>query len=738
MTLSLENAVVYDIETFPNAFTFRMRCLNSDFGATWEISHFRDDRRELIQFFNWLCQTQTPMIGFNNIGFDYPVIHHFYNNPNCTVEDLYNKAMAIINGQNGQDRFGHVIWADKRFAPQIDLFKIHHFDNQAKSTGLKALQINMRSPSVVDMPVKVGTILTKDEIDNLLIPYNGHDVDETKRFCIFSMDALNFRVSLVPQFGVDVLNWPDTKIGSRMMEEKLGKELCYEHVDMGGYTKRHTRQTPRSRIALADIIFPYVQFQHPEFQRVLDYLRGQVLTATEIDELTKGEYAGVQTKGVFTGLKATVGGLDFHFGTGGIHGSVNAQRVVATDEWLIRDIDVASLYPSIAIVNRLAPAHLGERFVQVYSQLPAERKKWQKEKGKKCTEANALKLAANGVYGNSNNAFSVFYDPQFTMTITVNGQLMLCMLAERLLTVPTLQIIQINTDGITYLVHRDQEPTAAGLCRDWEKLTALTLEDANYSRMWIRDVNNYIAESKDGSLKLKGAYWSPDPLDYHASVSAAQPPAWHKDLGNVVSIRAAVAAMVHGIPPEQYIRLCTNPYDFMCRIKVKRSDALILKNNHVIKYYYDYRELTKEEYLDFCKAVEDEYARGGSPNAPDFEKHGLKKIITSIDQEQQKNTRYYVSTDGAPLVKTAPPAGPVGAYKRAAKVSESEYVRVMTETGWQWDDRVCTKNKSKYEQRETAIQAGHKVTICNDVENFRFDNVNYEWYVNEAKKLIIV
>lgn len=678
-TLSLQTAVVYDVETFPNCFTITMRTLFGDVLGVWEISHFRDDRHDLMTWFNYLRQTQTIMIGFNNIGFDYPIIDFIYRNPRCTVEQIYAKAMSIINSFD--NRFGHIVWADDRFAPQCDLFKIYHFDNKAKSTGLKALQINMRSKSVVDMPVENGTVLSPEQIADLLIPYNIHDVDETKQFALHSLDAINFRLSLIPQFGVDVLNWADTKIGSRMMEMRLGDELCFDRST----GRKSPRQTPRGRIALADVIFPYVRFDNLEFQRVHSYLHAQVLTAQEVKEM--GEDAGaakVQTKGVFTDLKANVGGIEFGFGTGGIHGSVTAQRVQATDEWLIRDIDVASLYPSIAIVNNVAPAHLGKRFVDVYAQLPAERKKIQKEKGKKHPEANALKLAANGVYGNSNNGYSVFYDPQYTMTITVNGQLMLCMLAERLLTVPTLKIIQINTDGITYFIHRDHEPHAAAICKEWEKLTALTLEDANYRRMWIRDVNNYIAEGVDGSLKLKGAYWSPDPLDYYGSISAAQPPAWHKDLGNVVSIRAAVAAMVHGVDPEQFIRMTTNPFDFMCRIKVGRNDKLLV---------------------------------GGAP--------------------VQRNTRYFVSTNGHGMVKIAPPAGTPGAFKKANGISDGEYNRVMAETGGQWDARVCTKNKSKYEQRETAIQAGHKVTVCNNVDDFNFAAIDYSWYVNEAKKLII-
>ncbi|QWY83132.1 DNA polymerase protein [Rhizobium phage RHph_X2_24] len=682
--MNLEFAPVYDIECLPNCFLLHMEMLNSEQQSTWEISEFRDDRRELLQWFDWLNRTQTPMIAFNSIHYDYPMIHYLWSNPNASYAELYQKSQSIIS--NYYDKFSHVIWERDRFAPQIDLFKVFHFDNKAKTTSLKALQINMRLDNVVDAPIEFNEPISHNMLNGLLVPYNKWDVKSTKQFAHYSKQALDFRLSLVEQFGPDVMNYNDSKIGSKILEQRLGDDLCYDRST----GRRVMRQTPRTRIALNDIIFPYVRFEHPEFQRVLDYLRAQVLTPADIEE-TEYRVQAVQTKGVFAGLKAHVGGIDFKFGTGGIHGSVERQRIVATDEWLIRDIDVASLYPSIAIVNRLAPAHLGERFVDEYAMLPKERKEWQAKKGKKCVEANSLKLAGNGTYGNSNSMFSVFYDPQFTMTITINGQLMLTMLAEWLLKVPTLTIIQINTDGITYSIHRDYEPQAAATCRQWEALTKLTLEDANYKRMFIRDVNSYVAESLDGSLKQKGAYWHPDPLRYADSITEAQPPAWHKDLGNIVSIRAAVAAMVHNVPPETFIAAHTDPFDFMLRIKVSRADAL---------------------HLD------------GVPI--------------------QKTTRYYVARNGGSMVKISPPpkGATVGAFKRANGVSDALWKQVndeLAKTGVPnaWDVRIHTKNKSRYEMRETAIEAGYKVSICNDINDFRFDNINREWYIQEAKKLII-
>lgn len=668
-TISLDNAVVYDIETFPNVFTLAMECLNSDASSVWEISQFRDDRRQLIEWFNWLHQTQTPMIGFFNLPFDYPVVHYLYTNPQASVEQLYAKSQDIIKG----DRFANTVWERDRFAPQIDLMKIHHFDNKAKTTSLKALQINMRSETVVESRIPFNVPVAAHDVDGEVIPYNKHDVKRTKDFAHISMNAINFRIGLIEQFGVDVLNYSDVKIGAKIFEQRLGEDVCYDRSS----GRKVPRQTVRSRIPLSEIIFPYIQFNNPEFRRVLDWMKQQTLTPDDLEDPD----APIKTKGVFTGLKANVGGVDFHFGTGGIHGSVSAQRIIATDEWLIRDIDVKALYPSIAIANDLAPAHLYGAFKPAYQSILDDR-----AKHKKGTVQNAgFKLAANGPWGQSNNKFTIFFDPQYAMTIPINGQLMLCMLAEWLLTVPTFQLIQINTDGITYRIHASHEPQAAAICKQWEQFTCLTLEDANYKRMWIRDVNNYIAEDVDGKLKQKGAYWFPDPLDYANSISQASPPAWHKDLGALVTIRAAVAAMVHGVDPETFIRLHSDPFDFMCRIKVDRASRLTL---------------------------------GGAPI--------------------QSTTRYYVARDGASMVKISPPAGPLGEYKRRNGLTDAEFNRIAaTVKAGEHDERIHTKNKSRYEQRETAIQAGWKIAECNDARSFRFDNLDYDWYVQEARKLII-
>lgn len=408
------------------------------------------------------------MVGFNNLGFDYPILHYLYQMRQATAYQLYEKAMAIING----DSWVHWVRPSDRLVEQIDLYKIHHFDNKARATSLKTLEFNMRMSNVEDLPFDVGTMLTSEQMD-VLNSYCWNDVDATARFHQNTLPMIEFREKLTRKYNRDFMNHNDTKIGKDflIMElEKAGVE-CYEFGEDG----RTPRQTPRPSIALKDAIFPWIRFHEPEFQRVLDWLKDQTIT---------------ETKGVFKDLECTVHGFTFVFGLGGLHGSVENQSLETNNHSMIVDLDVTSYYPSLAIVNRLYPEHLGEQFCDVYSNLKDQRITFPKG-----TPENAmLKLALNGVYGDSNNVYSVFYDPLYTMRTTLNGQLLLCLLAEKLMSIDELELIQVNTDGLTFVIPRDKSFELDFIQEWWQRVTGLQLERNTYSKMFIRDVNNYIAE----------------------------------------------------------------------------------------------------------------------------------------------------------------------------------------------------------------------------------------------------
>lgn len=673
--------VVYDIETYPNCFTIGLHHRTTQRRWLFEISFRRNDLQMFCRFLEELKQQGCRMVGFNNIGFDYPVIHFIYQNRMAciTVADIYNKAMSIINAHHNA-RFAHMVWESDWIVPQIDLYKIHHFDNKAKATSLKVLEFNMRMQNIEDLPFDVGIDLTSEQVE-VLISYMWHDINATDMFAERTVKQIAMREGLSKTFNKSMMNMSDVKIGETILVTEMENQgiKCFEYVD----NKKQKRQTKRDSIDLNQVIFPYVSFERTEFQNIYNYLAARVIT---------------ETKGVFKGLVATVDGVDYKFGTGGIHASVESQVIHTTDTHQIVDVDVASFYPNLAIKNNLFPAHLGKEFCDAYLNVYKTRKTYPKG----TAENEAFKLALNGAYGGSNNEYSPFLDAFYTMSITINGQLLLCMLTEQMLKVPGLRMIQANTDGITYLCPHEYLDHTRAVCRWWEELTNLELEEALYNRMFIRDVNSYMAEKQDGGLKRIGAY---------AHQTAEENPGtrelpYHKDWSARVVAKAAEAALVRGEDIREFITNHGDVFDFFLRTKVPRSSTL---------------------------------EWGG---------------------EQVSNiVRYYISRTGKPLEKVMPAAGPLGEYKRANKLTDAFFNSVMEEIGQGvWDERIHTKNKSVYEERRSGINTGWNVEVCNnlpeliadpdyidrhgcdggdiaDYQGWRED-INIDWYVQEAEKLV--
>jgi hypothetical protein len=422
---------------------------------------------------------------------------------------------------------------------------------------------------------------------------------------------------------MDCVNYNDTKIGKEFFRLELERQL--------GMQITKSNRTERSSIPLNNVILPYVGFQSQEFNGALNYLRRTTITNTNKPPELES-------------LSVTFGGFQFDFGAGGIHGSVHRQRVQPGPGEKLIDLDVSSYYPNLAIVNGIYPEHLSEAFCAIYKGLYDRR-----QAIPKTDPVNGmLKLALNGVYGDSNNVHSKgFFDPQYTMAITVNGQLLLCMLAEWLTMYANCRLVQINTDGMTAIVPDTHHATFRDLCDRWQALTKLKLEDVEYSQMLIRDVNNYIAVDAAGKVKKrKGAYqWKTDkPTNLSESL------VWHQDWSALIVPMSAEMQMVKGVNVREFIHDHDDAFDFMLKAKAPGKGHLELDDGHRL----------------------------------------------------QKVTRYAIARHGPGMRSVHPPLA-----------------------------------KAPDKVRNISIQAGFAVQVCDDVRDFDPRNLNRDWYVKEAEKLII-
>ena len=730
-----ENHVVYDLETYPNVFTAVFVDPNTRKIYVFEISDRKDDSKRFRTYLKKLYENKTILVSFNGIGFDYPILHAWLKKDILTAGEIYSFAQEIIEDMGGEERFKHIIPDHKQWLKQMDLFKINHYDNKAKATSLKMIEFNMRSENIEDLPYEVGSILTSEQIDNL-IKYNIHDVMETMKFWLTPkmQESINLRKEITQRYGIDFTNYNDGKIGKQFFQMKIEEanpDACYRVLPDG---RKIARQTKRPVIKFADLKLSYIKFETPEFNALYNWMLKQEITETkgvfsnveehnlgelakycmlttkskklktketsdrqlykdvrkrirteelsdaeikeledsiygvpdqkEIDLLLKEHPCGwVERNYLGTGktsynfcwrLAETVnvvwGGIVLYFGTGGLHASVESKTYTADDEYIIVDLDYASMYPNIFISNRIHPEHLGEEFCDIYKDLYMERKKHPKGSNLNL----AYKLALNSVYGDTNNQYSVFYDPQATINTTVLGQLTLSNLAEKLvLQVPDLELIQCNTDGLTVYIKREHESLVDKIVSDWDKVCGLEMEKVVYDMMAIADVNNYIAKYQGGGVKLNGRY---EYRDAHTDPSG-QGLDMHQNKSALIIKEAAVKCIIDKIPVEKTIRACRDPFDFMLRTKVPRSSRLELR-------YYD----------------ENGYV---------------------IDNQVQQNiTRYYIANDGGKLMKVMPPLP-----------------------------------KDPEKEREIGIDASWLVKTCNNMKSFDWD-INYDYYISEANKLV--
>lgn len=563
---------VYDIETLKNCFTYTAVDKDSDQKVQFVIWKEQND---FIPFLQHL-QSCRGMIGFNNINFDYPVIHYIIQNRTKLVEKtgdqiaklIYKKAQSIISQEYSAVRENEVI------IPQLDLFRIWHYDNRARMTGLKKLEIAMNFPNVQDMPYSHEHKVTEQYEVEQILDYNLNDVEATKLFYTKTIDKLELRKGLLRKYRLNYLNYPDSKIG-----EELMLKLYCQYTGKKESSVRRLR-THRKSIKFSDCIPSYIKFSTPEFQELLEYLRG-----IEVQEL----------KDSFK-YSLDYNGFVFDLGVGGIHGCVKAGVYKETEDRIIVDADVASLYPSLAVTLNLYPEHLGEEFSKIYEEGIVKPRLEAKRTGDKVM-ADGFKLSANSVYGKSNSQYSFLYDPLYTVKTTLAGQLALCMLSEMLMTrVPELVMLQVNTDGLTVEIPREHARLYWEVCKEWESITNLTLEYVAYSQMIIRDVNNYIAVAqKTGKVKYKGTF-KPN----HEMIKDDE---YHKSLSQGVVALAVSDYFLKGVPVEETI-----------------------KNNTDI-------------YL-FCKTFN--ATHGWTCETLDISEEGVESNI----EPQQKTNRYYLSTNG--------------------------------------------------------------------------------------------
>ena len=117
---------IYDIESYPNIFTFSYVSDDNSEKRTFEISFRKNEVVELFSFLDECHNKRCFLIGFNNVGFDYPVIHKLIKMRNnipkngvTIAKKMYQYTQEQIESFNGD--FPNTVKESERYIQQIGL-----------------------------------------------------------------------------------------------------------------------------------------------------------------------------------------------------------------------------------------------------------------------------------------------------------------------------------------------------------------------------------------------------------------------------------------------------------------------------------------------------------------------------------------------------------------------------------------------------------------------------------------
>ena len=583
---------------------------------------YEDDDTDLFSLLYWL-QQKADYFGYNNKKYDRLMLsallmyYNQFDKPSKLITFLYETSQRVIRSSNNDtlwtDNFTSLILRNNVAFRDLDLFQIFRLDHYHKSLKQTSINIKWYNLKEYTMP-PIGDLdrhyyherlpeakgMTDRELNihyrnvferfipkeylNEMADYNDNDVYIVAELIRMNQEEVLLRYRISEEYKVDVFSASRSTIADKVIVKLYSK-----------YTGLHPKvfidtKTIRRKIVVSEILSDKIAFSTPELNDILSDIRSLTL---------RGEKGEFDREFTFMGTSYTIA-------TGGLHSNEIPAVYVEDSDNIIVDRDVASYYPNMIRSLKVCQKHLiPKAWFRIADTIVDERLEHKHlakdksldsmERDKHATAAACLKIVANaGIFGKMGSEKSFLCDKKAMYQVTINGQLFLLMLIEKL-ELAGIHVISANTDGIVTIVPRELEQTADDICHWWEKHLGLELEFTYYTKYVTEGVNSYLTVKRGGSSKFKGRM---NPKMFLEDLS--------KGYNSPIVAKCVTEYFINGTPVMETLRNAKSILDF-CRTQ---------NVNH------KYR-------LEFTHVVDG-------------------KIRTDV---VQRNTRFYISSTGGTLMK---------------------------------------------------------------------------------------
>ena len=507
---------IYDIEVFSDDWIVVFRNPESDHHIV-----IHNDNYYLREF---ISQPDIVLGGFNNKHYDdWVLMTMLLGGSNVEVKKHNDH---IINGGNAWEY--PFIQFKKRPFKSFDLKD----DIADPGISLKAIEGNLKLPIVESsVPFNIDRKLTPEELEEV-IRYCKYDVDSTiKLYEARKEDYIDAKALISDMYGLPV-------------EEGIGltnAKLC----------ARILGAKPKNFNDERDYVIPDNIDTELIPKIVLDFFL-QIRDKSIPDAKLFGAGKGSKGETLKAWIKTSYGSCPVTYAWGGVHGAKPCVVVEETEDRVIINQDVASLYPNSMLNFGYCSRAMEDP--EAYRKL-VERRLAYKHSGDKL-RSNALKLPINTTYGAMLNQHNDLADRWAGRSVCISNQLAMTMLIVQLAReCETIDFVNINTDGIMFTIDRKEVKLSEEIIKTWSEITRFEMERDDFKKVIQKDVNNYIGITPEGKLKTKGGY-----------VSLYENGNFKTNSLQIIH-RAIVEYLVNNVPVEQTINECKDIFAFQNIIK---------------------------------------------------------------------------------------------------------------------------------------------------------------------------
>lgn len=533
---------------------------------------------------------------FNGLGYDLWMIAAYLDG--YTNKELKSLSDYLITTENA-------VWTVTG-EKSIEIYDTEHVDLMPVAPLIASLKIyagRLHAPKLQDLPIAPDAVIDNEQRDEL-IEYCINDLHATNILLEHLMPQIELRREMSVKYGMSLESRSDAQIAEAVIKSLLAK-----------HNVKARRPSDVAKV---------FRYETPGCVELKTSIMRSALAIAETAEYKLGASGSLLCPPLLR-RPFEFKGRKYKMGIGGLHSQEKAQFIEIEGDEYLTDLDVTSYYPRLILNNRLFPQHLGENFLSVYESLVNDRVA-AKMSGDTVT-ADALKIVINSSFGKFGSKYSSLYSPKLLLQTTISGQLYLLMLIEMIERETVCEVVSANTDGITvHSPHGMAYEKMISVSKEWEKRTAMSLENVEYRALYAQDVNNYLAIKRDGGHKGKGLF---------AGQSLSKNPQFP------IIAHAVTEHFMHGTMIEQTMEECRDIRQFVALRKVTGGalyrDEIsgstvrwyLSKKGGPILYNKNLNRVPQAEFARLINELPDEFPDDLDVEAYSIKAHDLVRSITN-------------------------------------------------------------------------------------------------------------